>query len=76
MASGKPQASTVRPRAAAINRLGLQLLERLGAGHPGSNLLLSPYSLSLALATFLSALYVIVDDVYQTHIPASEARLW
>ena len=50
MASDKPQASAAHPRAAAINRLGLQLLERLGAGQPGSNLLLSPYALALSLA--------------------------
>jgi serine protease inhibitor len=50
LASGKPQASAARPRAAAINQLGFQLLERLGAGHPGRNLLLSPYSLALSLA--------------------------
>lgn len=50
MAAGRPQVSAPDPRAASINRLGSQLLEKLVAEQPESNLLLSPGSLALALA--------------------------
>lgn len=50
MASDKSQASDSDSRAASINRLGYQLLERLVAEQPGSNLLLSPCSVALSLA--------------------------
>lgn len=61
----------------AINQVGLDLFRRLGAGNPGGNLVLSPYSIESALALA----YAGADGVTRTemaaalHFPAETAPL-